>query len=330
MPPHIFYAVSHDLRADLDTPNLRAMAAADGCISFSHAFCQAPYCTPSRASFFTGRRPSVTDIHTFEQNVEKDAGLSGAARRDTEWRYDELLHLNWFDELQKHAAALGHRRPRHPSVRTAAPRAFRDAGYVTYGAGVTLMGKNRSWQHCEPCWSDGYTKISGWGNMNGLANPRCDGSVAPCADDFESSHDFLVASAAVAWLQAWEQRPAAARPPFFVMVGFWGGHQDYSVEASYYDEYASPAVRLTADSVGWELPAGASALTGPAVWEAQSLPAWQRRSVNVQAWAAWRRGYHAAENKMDAALGLVLTHLDKAGLTASTITVFHVRRPRST
>ncbi len=48
--PNVVYAVSHDLRADLDTPNLRAAARRDGCVSFSHAFCQAPYCTPSRAS----------------------------------------------------------------------------------------------------------------------------------------------------------------------------------------------------------------------------------------------------------------------------------------
>lgn len=38
------------------TPNLDRLAA--GGVSFSHAFCQSPICTPSRASFLTGMYPS--------------------------------------------------------------------------------------------------------------------------------------------------------------------------------------------------------------------------------------------------------------------------------
>ena len=70
MMPHrrldVVYLVAHDLRADASGPHLGALRASEGAISFSYAFSQAPYCAPSRASFFTGRRPSVTRVHTFD------------------------------------------------------------------------------------------------------------------------------------------------------------------------------------------------------------------------------------------------------------------------
>ena len=39
------------------TPNVDGLAAAG--VAFTHAFCQSPICTPSRASFLTGMYPST-------------------------------------------------------------------------------------------------------------------------------------------------------------------------------------------------------------------------------------------------------------------------------
>ena len=43
------------------TPNLDRLAA-EG-VAFSRAYCQAPICTPSRASFLTGRYPSTVHVN---------------------------------------------------------------------------------------------------------------------------------------------------------------------------------------------------------------------------------------------------------------------------
>ena len=42
----------------VSTPNIDSLVA-DG-VAFTHAYCQSPICTPSRASFLTGMYPSAT------------------------------------------------------------------------------------------------------------------------------------------------------------------------------------------------------------------------------------------------------------------------------
>lgn len=55
------------------TPNLDRLAS-EG-VAFTHAFCQAPVCTPSRASFLTGRYPSTTRTHDNGQSIPEDEVL---------------------------------------------------------------------------------------------------------------------------------------------------------------------------------------------------------------------------------------------------------------
>ena len=55
------------------TPNLDRLAA-EG-VAFSHAFCQSPVCTPSRASFLTGRYPRTTGARQNGQAIPADEVL---------------------------------------------------------------------------------------------------------------------------------------------------------------------------------------------------------------------------------------------------------------
>ncbi len=55
------------------TPNLDRLGS-EG-VAFTHAFCQAPVCTPSRASFLTGRYPRTTRAHDNGQNIPEDEVL---------------------------------------------------------------------------------------------------------------------------------------------------------------------------------------------------------------------------------------------------------------
>jgi arylsulfatase len=55
------------------TPNLDRLAGQG--IRFSHAFCQSPVCTPSRASFLTGRYPRTTRCRANGQMIPADETL---------------------------------------------------------------------------------------------------------------------------------------------------------------------------------------------------------------------------------------------------------------
>ena len=45
----------------INTPTLDRLVS--GGVSFSQAYCQSPICTPSRASFLTGRYPASTHVY---------------------------------------------------------------------------------------------------------------------------------------------------------------------------------------------------------------------------------------------------------------------------
>ena len=55
------------------TPNIDSLAA--GGVAFTHAFAQAPVCTPSRASFLTGRYPRTTGARRNGQAIPADEVL---------------------------------------------------------------------------------------------------------------------------------------------------------------------------------------------------------------------------------------------------------------
>ncbi len=70
-PPNILWICADQQRFDtigalgnphVHTPNLDRLVA-EG-VAFTHAHCQSPICTPSRASFLTGRYPSAVPLNT--------------------------------------------------------------------------------------------------------------------------------------------------------------------------------------------------------------------------------------------------------------------------
>ena len=80
MPPNVLYVVAHDVRSDMSGANLDALIAAGG-TRFGFAFAQAPFCVPSRHSFFTGRRPAATAVHSwFNQAHPRAASWNNVAR----------------------------------------------------------------------------------------------------------------------------------------------------------------------------------------------------------------------------------------------------------
>jgi len=81
-PPNILWICTDQQRYDtlgvygnplIETPRLDALAS-EG-VLFEHAFCQNPVCTPSRASFLTGRYPRTTRCRANGQSLPDDEVL---------------------------------------------------------------------------------------------------------------------------------------------------------------------------------------------------------------------------------------------------------------
>ncbi len=80
--PNILWICTDQQRSDtigslgnkhIRTPNIDRLAS-EG-VAFTHAYCQSPVCTPSRASFLTGRYPRTTRAHDNGQNIPADEVL---------------------------------------------------------------------------------------------------------------------------------------------------------------------------------------------------------------------------------------------------------------
>jgi arylsulfatase len=81
-PPNILWICTDQQRFDtlgcygnpwVRTPRIDGLA--DGGVLFEHAFCQNPLCTPSRASFLTGRYPRTTRARQNGQSIPADEVL---------------------------------------------------------------------------------------------------------------------------------------------------------------------------------------------------------------------------------------------------------------
>ena len=91
--PNILWYCSDQQRFDtigalgnphVHTPNMDRLAARG--VAFEHAYCQAPICTPSRASFLTGKYPST--VHANTNGNETYAGERLVTRRLADAGYD--------------------------------------------------------------------------------------------------------------------------------------------------------------------------------------------------------------------------------------------------
>ena len=311
--PNVLYAVAHDLRADLNSPVLERLGSDPFSVTFQMAFTQAPMCSPSRHSFFTGRHPARSRSFTFADPwIMTEAGLD-ADGRTLAWAesispqaYNALNPV----ECRARAAAI------FPTGNTSSsplatslngtvtrdaeslswvslPQAFADAGYETVGAGITLT-ENNNLQECATCWNAGYYAL----HIDSHDRYKMEGHV-----------DLEIARAIQQWLrQRAERRSPSA--PFFAMAGFWGGHSPYGPSKS--RDLAREALKAYGD--GWRVPPQGG--TDPA------YPFFDRQ-LSLDAVAHARAGLSQRLRVWDNAFGNLLSTLQDVGRWNDTIVLFH-------
>ena len=366
--PHVVYAVSHDLRHNFDSASLRTIACDQHGVRLDLAFSQAPYCgneseltaclvcvfcvcslvrahpatrpmlcvdsplvdaAPSRNSFFTGRRASVTGVHTFD-------------RREA-----------------RQFAPLTHRRGQPEAGWTALPEAFARANYSTYGVGITVENFRTSATRCPRCWSDGYfldwPQSSGEKDVEGrvaeqLDASEDDGRASSVRDGehmggnmpvelaaelaFWGSFDGRVADAAVAWLRSRASvlpdgtRSLQLSRPLFLMAGFHGGHKPWPVQPTTHAEYGVQGYTLRrGDLRRWDKPRGSGRFTSATQTMMELAGQWLGAAGggarSVAEHEALRRGYLVNTARLDSALGRVLAALRDLHAWERTIVLFH-------
>lgn len=273
------------------TPHLDAFAR-DGVV-FSHAYCTAPHCNPSRTSVFTGRRPTTTGVYHGEV-------LAGA-----EW-------ITLPEHFRAHGyTAFGAGKVFHGQYdyRTATKR------YATTAAWLDTHNRPDLWDEFHPCADE---PLPADRPFNGFFDFRrddvpdwyCHFDWGALADEqADRLPDLRVAEQTAEFFH----RPH--RNPFFAAVGFYRPHLPWYVPRRFFDLHPLASVRLpdvTPDELAEVPPIARSwALTPPD----------HERIVERGQWRHAVRGYLAAVSFCDEMIGQVLAALAASGHLDDTVVV---------
>lgn len=200
------------------TPNATRFAAQG--ISFRRAYCPAPHCCPSRATFMTGQYPSR---HGIQNNVNNDSALSQGLAPG----------LSLFSELLEEAGyrLLFSGKWHVSDLENPADRGWEEL-CVTAGAGSRPARTPAQWADVV---ADGQARGPGQIARPGWPPYRLYGT-----GEEPASRDRQVVAAASEALD----RLTRSSTPWFLFVGPSGPHDPYVVPREYLDRYAGIDVPL--------------------------------------------------------------------------------------
>lgn len=344
-PPHVLFVVADDMRPQLGlygtqaaTPHIDALGKRG--VMFSRAFAQFPWCSPSRQSFMTGRRPDTTQAWTFTTSF-RDA-LPNAISLPEHFR-----RQGWY------AVSVGKLFHGRNCVRgdpgccpAAGNRPGAPGSPASGGANSSRCSRGNVWLANPPdgdwrggngSWSEhpvDYARVYCHGLQDGL-HPPVDRSSAVewCGVNASFANesdwaDYKVAQTAIVRLRA----HAADRPqtPLFLGVGFRDDHLPWASPANWHSRVDPATVRATAHGqtpnftttpmMAWQYPAnGVSICAGAEAHGSRcSTTRWLPPSVLQEALAS----YMAAIAFTDEQLGKVLAAFDEVGYANNTVTLF--------
>jgi arylsulfatase A-like enzyme len=288
---NVLFLIADDLNCDLGcyggpalTPNIDRLAAKG--TRFERAYCQVPWCSPSRSSFLTGRKPDVTGVKELP-----------TVQHPVSPHFREFIPKTvTLPELFKHHGAFTARVGKlyHYGV----PEEIGTGGLddpQSWSMAINPRGLDREIHDRI------FSLIPGHfgGTLSWLAAPGVD----------EEHTDGMVASETIKLLE----RFAKSNQRFFLAAGFYRPHTPFVAPQKWFDLYPLEKIRLPelseADRTRQPAVAYASAQK---VQDAMSEL--QRREA-IQA-------YLAASSFMDAQVGRIMEALERLAMAENTVIVF--------
>ncbi|MGH9162534.1 MAG: sulfatase [Vicinamibacteraceae bacterium] len=287
---NVLFMVADDLNTEMgsygapvQTPHLDRLAQRG--VRFDRAYCQYPLCSPSRASFLTGRRPDETGV------------LRNPRRNQLSPHFRERI-----------------------ADTVTLPQLFKERGWLSarvgklYHYGVPL--------HIGTASLDDYMSWDLTINPRGRDRDRLDqvfslvpgqfgGTLSWLSDEGEDAEqtDGIGALEAVRLLERFKNEER----PFFLAVGFYRPHTPYVAPKKYFERYPTDGIELPALSAD-DNARRPEAAYASAKKEQDAMTDAQRREA-IQA-------YSASTTFMDAQAGVVLDALERLGLSEQTVVVF--------
>jgi iduronate 2-sulfatase len=263
------------------TPHIDRLAARG--LRFDRAYCQYPYCNPSRASLLTGLRPGTTRVFAnrthFRTALPDCITLAQLFRQDGYFsaRVGKIFHMGVPEDIVPGTAGLDD--PKSWDV------ALNPAGKEQHSPG---KGRNLTPQYTmEKSSSTAFHCLA------------ADGAG-------EDQADFKYASEAIKLLQQKRDRP------FFLAVGFVRPHVPLVAPKRYFDLYPLGELKPVTNALNDRADIPAPAITGKEPDYAMKPE--QCREV--------LQGYYASVSFMDAQVGRLLDALQRLGLADNTTVVF--------
>lgn len=279
------------------TPNLDRFS--QNGLLFSNAYCPAPHCCPSRASFMTGLYPSE---HGVFNNVDNDAAI----------HVDPYPGTRFFSQSLRDAGyELGYSGKWHVG-HTLTPE---DVGWTLLNALPTSASKSLDYESKSSFWrrahseyrhpmprAIGEVKRPGWGNVTLYG-------AQPHGFDYKDLHDYKVVRDGIEGIG----RLSASNKPWCVMVSNLGGHDLYDAPQNFLDMYDWRKIELPKnfrDTMDDK----------PRIYQRMRYQYWQQLSDEEVKQSIAH--YYAMLTMQDSFFGLLLEALEKSGQAENTMVVY--------
>ena len=292
--PNVLLIVADDLRPELgcygvetaDTPRIDAFART--AVRFERAYCQVPTCGASRASLFTGLRPTRGRFRNHLTRIDEDA--PGVV------------------PLHGHLRAHGYRTV--------------SLGKVLHHADDARGGWSEApWRAEAPQYATAAALAARRDARRAAAQPGAPRKPdrGPAVEAGDVPDDFYADGKLAAEAGRRLESLAAGEEPFFLAVGFMKPHLPFVAPQHYWDRHPAAAVDGPVDG---EVPENAPPIAIHKSGELRSYAGIPGRGpVSDAAARELIRGYRACVSYADANVGRVLDALDASGAADDTIVI---------
>lgn len=279
------------------TPNVDRLAR-EG-VMFTQAYCPAPHCCPSRASFQTGLYPSE---HGVFNNVDTDTaihtnpypGLPYFSQMLSDAGYDLAYSGKWHVARDQFPEDHGWTNLNPSHVKFVPGRMRRAAAWKRARTELNETGPRKPGEVLRP----------GWGNT------QLYGSYAPRGPKgYERTHDYEIVQRGMEGMQ----KLASGDKPWCLMVSNSGGHDRYIAPRNFVDMYHPESIELP--------PSFRDTLEDkPRIYQRMRYEYWWQLSDDEVRHAIAH--YWAKLTMQDAMLGELLDALERTGQAENTIVVY--------